>query len=73
MVPSQPHGTTTAPFYPPPNTQRPQMRDSRYETYSIPDTESQESFNEDTKASEPVEPAMEGYPDVKEFDELMKR
>ena len=73
MVPSQPRATASAPFFSPQSSQRPQIRDPRYETYSIPDTESQESFNEATKASEPVEPAMEGYPDVKEFDELMKR
>lgn len=73
VVPSQPLAATTAPFYSPTTTQRPQMWDPKYEAYSIPDTESQESFNENTKASEPVEPAMEGYPDVKDFDDLMKR
>lgn len=73
MIPSQPHAVTTAHSFSPQTAQRPQIRDVRYESYSIPDTESQESFNEDTRASEPVEPAMEGYPDVKEFDDLMKR
>lgn len=73
MVPSQPRAMASAPYSSPQNTYRPSIRDPRYETYSIPDTESQDSFNEDTKASEPVEPPMEGYPDVKEFDELMKR
>ena len=73
MIPSQARAVTAAPCFSPHHTQRSQLRDTRYETYSIPDTESQDSFNEETKASEPVEPAMEGYPDVKDFDDLMKR
>ena len=36
-------------------------------------TEPQESPNGDTMLSEPVLPPLEGYPDVREFDELMKR
>lgn len=36
-------------------------------------TECQESPNEDTMLSEPVVPPLEGYPDVYEFDDLMKR
>jgi hypothetical protein len=36
-------------------------------------TECQDSLNQDTMLSEPVVPALEGYPDVHEFDELMKR
>ncbi|EXJ91543.1 hypothetical protein A1O3_00091 [Capronia epimyces CBS 606.96] len=36
-------------------------------------TECQDSPNEDTMLSEPVMPPLEGYPDVQEFDELMKR
>ncbi|KAI1619503.1 hypothetical protein EDD37DRAFT_208265 [Exophiala viscosa] len=36
-------------------------------------TECQDSPNEDTMLSEPVLPPLEGYPDVHEFDELMKR
>jgi hypothetical protein len=35
--------------------------------------EDQDSFNSDSMLSEPLVPAMEGYPDVKEFDELMRR
>ena len=73
MIPSQPRAVNATPLLSPQYSQRPQIRDTRYETYPIPDTESQESFNEDTRASEPVEPAMEGYPDVKEFDDLMKQ
>ncbi|KJF60553.1 uncharacterized protein CIMG_06334 [Coccidioides immitis RS] len=34
--------------------------------------ESQESFNEHTMQSEPVLPPLEGFPDVREFDQLMK-
>lgn len=35
--------------------------------------ESQESFNEESMVSEPVSPPLEGFPNVEEFDELMKR
>jgi hypothetical protein len=38
-----------------------------------PEIESQESCNEHTMMSEPVVPALEGFPDVREFDQLMKR
>ncbi|KAK2831024.1 hypothetical protein FQN49_007078 [Arthroderma sp. PD_2] len=34
--------------------------------------EAQESCNEQTILSEPVLPALEGFPDVREFDQLMK-
>jgi hypothetical protein len=37
------------------------------------DIESQESVNQDTMLSEHIVPPLEGYPDVKEFDELMKK
>jgi hypothetical protein len=37
------------------------------------DIESQESFNQDSMLSEPIIPSLDGYPDVKEFDELMRR
>jgi hypothetical protein len=37
------------------------------------DTEPQDSHNRDTMLSEPMEPPLEGYPDVKDFDELMRR
>ncbi|KAJ5698255.1 hypothetical protein N7462_000260 [Penicillium macrosclerotiorum] len=36
------------------------------------DIESQESRNEGTLLSEPVVPALDGFPDVKEFDRLMQ-
>ncbi|PLN77101.1 hypothetical protein BDW42DRAFT_188276 [Aspergillus taichungensis] len=36
------------------------------------DIESQDSRNENTMLSEPVIPALEGFPDVREFDQLMK-
>lgn len=35
------------------------------------DIESQESVNENTMLSEPIEPPLEGYPGVKEFDRLL--
>jgi hypothetical protein len=37
----------------------------------INDIESQESINEDTMLSEPIVPALEGYPDSADFDRLM--
>lgn len=37
------------------------------------EVESQESPNEDTMLSEPVIPPLEGFPDVREFDQLMQR
>ncbi|EXJ60965.1 hypothetical protein A1O7_05118 [Cladophialophora yegresii CBS 114405] len=36
-------------------------------------TECQDSPNQDTMLSEPVVPPLDGYPDVHDFDELMKR
>ncbi|KAL6240386.1 hypothetical protein RBB50_012668 [Rhinocladiella similis] len=36
-------------------------------------TECQDSPNEDTMLSEPVIPPLEGYPNVNDFDELVKR
>lgn len=37
------------------------------------DIESQESCNSENMLSEPILPALDGYPDVHEFDDLMKR
>ena len=37
------------------------------------DIEEQSSYNSDTMLSEAMEPPLEGYPDVNEFDELMRR
>jgi len=45
------------------------LRDALSET----DIESQESRNEGTMLSEPVLPPLDGFPDVKEFDQLMQR
>ncbi|TQB67960.1 hypothetical protein MPDQ_004297 [Monascus purpureus] len=44
------------------------LRDALGET----DIESQESRNESTMLSEPVIPPLDGFPDVREFDQLMK-
>ncbi|KAJ5495603.1 hypothetical protein N7539_000719 [Penicillium diatomitis] len=44
------------------------LRDALSET----EIESQESRNEGTMLSEPVVPALDGFPDVKEFDQLMQ-
>lgn len=45
------------------------LRDALNET----EIESQESTNENTMLSEPVMPPLDGFPDVREFDQLMKR
>lgn len=45
------------------------LRDALGET----DIERQESRNEGTMLSEPMVPALDGFPDVKEFDQLMQR
>lgn len=45
------------------------LRDALSET----DIESQESRNESSMLSEPVVPPLDGFPDVKEFDQLMQR
>ena len=40
--------------------------------YGMPETEEQDSFNDVSMQSEPVVPPLEGYPDVKKFDQLLK-
>ncbi|KAJ6107923.1 hypothetical protein N7523_009246 [Penicillium sp. IBT 18751x] len=45
------------------------LRDALSET----EIESQESRNESTMLSEPVVPSLDGFPDAKEFDRLMRR
>ena len=40
---------------------------------SMDGTECQDSPNQETMLSEPVVPSLEGFPDVHEFDDLMKR
>ena len=45
------------------------LRDALNET----EIESQDSANENTMLSEPVIPPLDGFPDVREFDQLMKR
>ncbi|KAN0075987.1 hypothetical protein V8E54_007257 [Elaphomyces granulatus] len=42
------------------------------DTLNENDVESQESQNEDSMTSEPVVPSLEGFPNVEEFDQLMK-
>jgi hypothetical protein len=64
--------------YPPsrPSTQRYSYANRaalQHDSYSMVDTEDQDSVNRDTMLSEPVSPILEGYPDVKEFDLLMRR
>lgn len=45
------------------------LRDALSET----EVECQDSRNEGTMLSEPVVPPLDGFPDVKEFDQLMQR
>lgn len=39
----------------------------------LQETEEQDSVNRESGRSEPIEPPLEGYPDVTEFDDLMKQ
>lgn len=39
----------------------------------LQETEDQDSVNRESGHSEPIEPALEGYPNVHEFDDLMKQ
>ena len=43
------------------------------DSYSLIDTEDQDSANRESMLSEPISPVLEGYPDVNEFDVLMAR
>jgi hypothetical protein len=43
------------------------------DSYSLIDTEGQDSVNRETMLSEPLSPVLEGYPDVNEFDALIVR
>jgi hypothetical protein len=57
-------------------TQSRYLQSPRYLSLPQPyevDIESQESCNEGSKLSEPVLPTPDGFPDVKEFDQLMQR
>ncbi|KAL1978800.1 hypothetical protein VTN31DRAFT_1659 [Thermomyces dupontii] len=56
---------TTSPMYQPPFVHDP----FRYQRSEI---ESQESYNEDTALSEPISPPLEGFPNVHDFDLLIK-
>jgi hypothetical protein len=53
--------------------QAPRYLPLRDPTLSETEIESQESRNEISKLSEPVVPALDGFPDVKEFDQLMQK
>lgn len=45
---------------------------STHESYQFGEVEGQESSNEATMKSEPVLPPIEGFPDIDEFDNLIK-
>jgi hypothetical protein len=69
-------------FHPPSHSHSQYMAQSRYlqsprylplrEAFEA-EIENQESRNEGTMLSEAVIPALDGFPDVKEFDQLMQR
>lgn len=71
------------PHHPHPHPSTQYMTQSRYlqsprylplrDALSETEIESQESRHEETMLSEPVVPALDGFPDVKEFDQLMRR
>ena len=56
----------------PSRPQEVQLRSPLHDLLAL-ETEDQDSPNEDTQLSEPIIPALEGYPNVKAFDELMVR
>ncbi|KAI2794282.1 hypothetical protein POX_a00874 [Penicillium oxalicum] len=70
------------PHHPHPHPSTQYMTQSRYlqsprylplrDALSETEIESQESRHEETMLSEPVVPALDGFPDVKEFDQLMR-
>lgn len=57
-----PHHSTSPMFIRPP-----------FDYSLLQETEEQDSVNRDSGQSEPIEPALEGYPDVNEFDDLMRQ
>ena len=44
-----------------------------HDPYELSEVESQESVNESTMLSEPVLPPLDGFPEIKDFDRLIKR
>jgi hypothetical protein len=74
---SQPHSLVQTHYQPPqPPTQRYSYVNRaafHQDSYSMIETEDQDSVNRDTMLSEPVSPLLEGYPDVKDFDLLIRR
>lgn len=50
-----------------------QLRTSMAFDFVLMDTEEQDSVNRETMRSEPIEPALQGYPRVEDFDDLMKK
>lgn len=73
---SHPRPTSHATYYPAPmqthRTSHPHARLPLLPQVCLADTEDQDSSNHENMRSEPVSPPLEGYPDVHEFDELMK-
>ncbi|KAK5951107.1 hypothetical protein OHC33_007860 [Knufia fluminis] len=75
-LPSQ-HRILSRAGYCPPSTQSQHathlpLRTSMAAEFSIMDTEEQDSVNSGTMKSEPIEPPLQGYPNVDAFDNLMK-
>lgn len=61
---------------PPQYITQPRYQDSRYlpfrDAFNETEIENQDSANESSMLSEPVVPALDGFPDVREFDQLMR-
>ncbi|EEP79219.1 predicted protein [Uncinocarpus reesii 1704] len=78
LYPQSPPSSLASPGYQYPQQYAAQSRYSPSNRFYFHDSlreveiESQESFNEHTMLSEPVIPPLEGFPDVREFDQLMK-
>lgn len=76
-LPSQPRIQSRSGYY---GSSTPSQRSSHLSLRSnvpldfmLMDTEDQDSSNRDTMLSEPIEPALSGYPKVQDFDNLMKK
>lgn len=72
-LPSQHKIVSPTSYYPPSShNQHLQLRHALPSDFTILDTEEQSSENSETMRSEAVEPPLPGYPNVDDFEDLMK-
>lgn len=73
-LPSQPKVLSSTPYYANhAHNQHLQLRNGLLPEVQLSETEDQQSENCDTMRSEAIEPALEGYPNVNDFEKLMKQ